>query len=128
MIRDSRRDGAMPKPSSRRSTNRGRLFWGLFLIPLGAIPLLVRANAIDVGSAGQAWRFWPLILVAVGLALLIGRSRASIVAMALLAIVLGGIAGAVLASGPGWIAAAVGCGNERDSDSQLDRSGSFAEA
>jgi len=108
--------------------HRGLLFWGLFLIPLGVIPLLVRAHAIDLGSAGQAWRFWPLILVAVGVALLIGRSRASIVATALLAIVLGGIAGAVLASGPSWIAAAVDCGNERDPDNQLDRSGSFAQA
>jgi hypothetical protein len=108
--------------------HRGLLFWGLFLIPLGAIPLLVRANAIDLGSAGQAWRFWPLILVAVGLVLLIGRSRASIMATAILAIVLGSISGAALASGPGWIVGAIDCGNERDTDTQLDRNGTFAEA
>jgi hypothetical protein len=107
--------------------HRGLLFWGLFLIPLGAIPLLARANAIDVPAVGQAWRFWPLILVAVGLALLLGRSRASIVATVVLALVLGGIAGAALATGPGWIASAVDCGAERATDAQLDRNGTFSE-
>jgi hypothetical protein len=106
--------------------HRGLLFWGLFLIPLGAVPLLARANAIDLGAIGQAWRFWPLILVAVGLALLLGRSRASIVATVVLALVLGSIAGATLATGPGWIASAVDCGVERPTDAQLDRNGSFS--
>jgi hypothetical protein len=106
--------------------HRGLLFWGLFLIPLGAIPLLARANAIDLGGIGQAWRFWPLILVALGLAILLGRSRASIVATVVLALVLGGIAGAALAAGPGWIASAVDCGADRATDAQLDRNGTFS--
>ena len=108
--------------------HRGLLFWGLFLIPLGAIPLLARANAIDIGAIGDAWRFWPLILVAVGLALLLGRSRASILATVVLALVLGSIAGATLAAGPGWIASAVDCGAERDTDQQLNRNGTFSGA
>jgi hypothetical protein len=107
--------------------HRGLLFWGLFLIPLGAFPLLDRANAIDLAGIGQAWRFWPLILVAVGLAILLGRSRASIVATVILALVLGSIAGVTLATGPGWIASAVDCGAERPTDAQLDRNGTFTE-
>jgi hypothetical protein len=107
--------------------HRGLLFWGLFLIPLGTIPLLARANVIDVTSIGQAWRFWPLILVGVGLALLLGRSRASILATVVLGLVLGSIAGATLTAGPGWIASAVDCGAQRETDAQLDRTGTFSE-
>lgn len=107
--------------------HRGLLFWGLFLIPLGAIPLLARADLIDVRAIGQAWRFWPLILVGIGLAILLGRGRASIVATVVLALVLGGIAGATLAAGPGWIASAVDCGPERTTDSQLDQNGTFSQ-
>ena len=107
--------------------HRGLLFWGLLLIPLGVIPLLARANAIDLESLGQAWRFWPLILVVVGLALVLGRSRASVIVTVALALVLGSIAGATLAAGPGWIASAVDCGGERDTDAQLDRNGTFFE-
>ena len=107
--------------------HRGLLFWGLFLIPLGAIPLLARANAINVDALGQVWRFWPLILVAIGLALVLGRSRASILVTIALALTLGGIAGATLAAGPGWIASAVDCGGEQATDAQLDRTGTFFE-
>jgi hypothetical protein len=106
--------------------HRGLLFWGLFLIPLGTIPLLARANVIDVARIGEAWRFWPLILVGVGLAILLGRSRASIVVTVVLALVLGGVAGATLAAGPAWIGSAVDCGAERATDAQLDRNGTFS--
>jgi hypothetical protein len=105
--------------------HRGLLFWGLFLIPLGAIPLLARAGALDLAIAGQAWRFWPLILVAIGLAILVGRTRASLAAVAVLALALGSIAGAGLASGTGFLSAAIDCGAERDTDARLDRNGSF---
>jgi hypothetical protein len=105
--------------------HRGLLFWGLFLIPIGAIPLLVRAHVIDLPAVGTAWRFWPLILVAVGLALVLGRSRASVIGTAVLALVLGSIAGAALAAGPGVIATALDCGADRATDVKLDRTGTF---
>ena len=33
---------------------RGLLFWGLFLIPLGVIPLLAREGVIDLSGIGEA--------------------------------------------------------------------------
>lgn len=33
---------------------RGLLFWGLFLIPLGGIPLLARAGTIDAARFADA--------------------------------------------------------------------------
>jgi hypothetical protein len=78
---------------------RGPLFWGLLLIPLGAIPLLVRAGILDVPWFSDIGRFWPLILVGIGLAILLGRSRASLVVTAVVALVLGTLGGAALATG-----------------------------
>jgi hypothetical protein len=81
---------------------RGPLFWGLLLIPLGAIPLLERAGIIDAAAFVDAWRFWPLILVGVGLAILLGNRRAGLAATVTLALVLGVVGGGALASGVPW--------------------------
>lgn len=78
---------------------RGPLFWGLLLIPLGAIPLLVRAGSLDATQFRDIGRFWPLVLVGIGLAILLGRGRASIVGTAVVALTLGTLGGAGLASG-----------------------------
>ncbi|HEX5824732.1 MAG TPA: hypothetical protein VFY18_09775 [Candidatus Limnocylindrales bacterium] len=105
---------------------RGLLFWGLFLIPLGALPLLVRAGALDGNRLVDAWRLWPLILVGVGLAILVGRTRVAIVGTMAIALVLGTMGGAALASGSLWIGALGDCGVASGPEAQhLDRSGTF---
>lgn len=78
---------------------RGPLFWGLLLIPLGAIPLLVRAGALDAAAFSDVGRFWPLILVGLGLAILLGRGRASIAGTVVVALTIGLLGGAALATG-----------------------------
>jgi hypothetical protein len=106
---------------------RGLLFWGFFLIPLGALPLLVRAGALDGNRLVDAWRLWPLILVGVGLALLVGRTRAAVVGTMVIALVLGTIGGAALASGSVWVGGVTECGVASGAATQrLDRSGTFA--
>ena len=67
----------------------GLLFWGLFFILLGGLPLLVRAGALDPNAFSEAWRLWPLLLVAFGVALIFGRSRAGILATVVAAVALG---------------------------------------
>jgi hypothetical protein len=81
---------------------RGLLFWGFFLIPLGALPLLVRAGVLDSASFAQGWRLWPLILVAIGIAIVVGRSRLAALGTATVALVLGLAVGGALASGNFW--------------------------
>ena len=81
----------------------GRLFWGLVLIPLGAIPLLVRADAIDGARLTDAWKLWPLVLVGIGLALLVRRGRSGLIVIVVTALALGTLGGAALASGNGWL-------------------------
>jgi hypothetical protein len=104
---------------------RGPLFWGLFLIPLGAIPLLVRAGVIEGDVFAQAWRFWPLILVALGLALLLGRSQAGVLGTSIVALVLGIAVGGALATGTPWIADVTHCDAVGSADQRLDQTGSF---
>jgi hypothetical protein len=104
---------------------RGLLCWGLFLIPLGAVPLLVRAGAVDAASLAGAWRLWPIILIALGLALVAGRSQVAVIGTAVTAIILGVAAGGALATGNPWFGVLGDCATGRNTTSQLDQSGSF---
>ena len=88
---------------------RGLLFWGLLLIPLGGIPLLVRAGGVDADWLVEAWRLWPLVLIGAGVAVLIGRTRASVVGTAVIALTIGSIGGAVIAAPDNLIGAVTDC-------------------
>ncbi len=106
----------------------GLLFWGLFFILLGGLPLLVRAGAIDPNAFSEAWRLWPLLLVAFGLALIFGRSQAGIIATVLAAVALGIAAGGILASGTMWIGNVGGCGALGSGTSQrFEDDGTFSQ-
>jgi hypothetical protein len=104
---------------------RGLLFWGCFLIPLGALPLLVRAGVLDAGTIAGAWRLWPLILVAIGIAIVLGRSRAAALGTVAVAAFLGVIAGATLASGSWWFGALGDCVGDNAGSTHLSRNGAF---
>lgn len=88
----------------------GLLFWGLFFLLLGGIPLLVRAGALDANVLADAWRLWPLLLVALGISLILGRTSFGLLGTAIAAIVLGIAAGGALASGTNFIGNVGGCG------------------
>jgi hypothetical protein len=104
---------------------RGLLFAGLFLIPLGGMTLLVRAGVIDASSLVDVWKFWPLILIGFGIALLLGRSRVASVGTAIAALVLGVLVGGVVASGTLWIGSFADCGSTGNDTQHLDKSGTF---
>ncbi|HEX7471981.1 MAG TPA: hypothetical protein VF323_02785 [Candidatus Limnocylindrales bacterium] len=105
---------------------RDLLFSGLFLIPVGAITLLVLAGAIDAHTLLDAWRLWPLILVGFGIVLLLGRHRAASLGTAVTALVIGVIAGSALASGTIWIGDITECGSGGVAGQHVDRTGTFA--
>jgi hypothetical protein len=52
--------------------SNGRLFWGTFLLSTGILVLLDRLGWFSVGMSG-AWRLWPVVLLLLGIALLVGR-------------------------------------------------------
>ncbi len=108
---------------------RGLVFWGLLLLPLGGIPLLARAGVLPSEVISDAWRLWPLVLVAFGLLLLVGRTRASLAATVIVALVIGSIAGAAFAAGPPWIGSVANCGFVQSGPTlQTERSGVIAAA
>ncbi len=104
---------------------RGLLFWGLFLIPLGAVPLLVRAGVVDAATVARAWRLWPVILIALGLAIVAGRSQLAVIGTAVTAVILGLAAGGALATGSPWFGVLGDCANGRDVTSHEDQTGTF---
>lgn len=104
---------------------RGFLFWGLFLIPLGAVPLFAQAGVIEADSFSDIWRWWPLLLIGLGVALLLGRGQASLIGTAVIALVLGTLGGSFLASGNIWVGSLSACGPGGDT-TVLDRDGTFS--
>jgi hypothetical protein len=105
----------------------GLLFWGIFFLLLGGIPLLVRAGVLDANLLADAWRLWPLLLVALGVALILGRSSVGILGTALAAVVLGIAAGGALASGTGFIGNVGGCGPfGSDADQRFEDAGTYS--
>jgi len=44
----------------------GSVFWGLFLMGLGALFLLANFDVIDYGSI---WKYWPILIIVIGVKL-----------------------------------------------------------
>lgn len=102
--------------------NHGLLFWGLGLLTAGLVALAVQQNVLDRDVMANAWRLWPLILVAIGLSLILSRTGYALVGTAVSAIVIGAIVGTAIVVGP---AAAISCASGDDPSALTDHGGSF---
>jgi hypothetical protein len=85
--------------------NRGLLFWGVALVVAGVVALAVGQGWIDRQAMLELWRLWPLILVALGVAIVLSRTPLAALGILVAALVVGAAAGAALALGPGVVAA-----------------------
>ena len=103
--------------------HRSRLNWGVFLIVLAAVPLVVGTGYLDAASAGSLLRFWPLILIAIGLGLVLRFTPFHVLGGVLAAGTLGLLAGALLAGGVSSIGGA--CLGNGDGGTLESRSGPF---
>jgi hypothetical protein len=65
----------------------GRVFWGVFLLTLGGAFLLERIGIMTL-QWHHAWRFWPVVLIAWGVAVLFGGRVVKTVAVVIAALVL----------------------------------------
>lgn len=81
--------------------NRGLLFWGLALVTAGATALAVQQGIVDRDVVAEAWRLWPVILIAIGLSIVLARTPFSILGTVLAALILGVAGGALVTIGPG---------------------------
>jgi len=90
-------DGVARASMSIMRIDRGYLFWGIFFVLLGLIPLADREGWLQVGGLGDAGRLWPLIIIGIGLVIVFSRTRLALVATTIAALVLGTLAGTALA-------------------------------
>ncbi|MFI5226318.1 MAG: hypothetical protein ACHQ3P_06545 [Candidatus Limnocylindrales bacterium] len=83
--------------------DRRFLGWGVFLVALGGVPLLVQVGALDASTVAQLWRFWPILLIAGGLGILLSRTSLAGLGGVLAAGTFGLMLGGLLAAGSGGI-------------------------
>ncbi len=100
--------------------NRARLNWGVFLIVLAGVPLAYNQGAISMDAVQQLWRFWPLVLVGIGLGFVLSRTPAAFIGGLTVAACLGLVFGGLLTVGP-----EVGCGPNKGPTHSFSRSGTL---
>jgi hypothetical protein len=92
--------------------DRAFLWWGLFFIALGAVPLAVDLGWVSADAVHDLWRLWPLILVGIGVGLLLRRSQLALIGTVLTSLTFGLALGGVAAgTGVGGMPIFFGCGS-----------------
>ncbi len=64
----------------------GAPIWGIFLLFLGVVFLLQTLNVLPWGLWGTLWRFWPVLIIIIGLGILLHRYNVWLVSLLILAI------------------------------------------
>jgi hypothetical protein len=80
--------------------NRRFLYWGILLVALGGVLVAADLGAVDTPTLADALRLWPLAVVAIGLSLLLRKTRWSLAGLMLAAALPGLVLGAALAVAP----------------------------
>lgn len=91
--------------------DRRLLGWGIFFILLGAVPLAVRANAVDPDLVGRWPTLWPFLLIGWGLGLVFRASPVAWVGGAIVAMTFGLMGGGAIATGFAGVPAFSNCGS-----------------
>ena len=104
--------------------DRRLLGWGLFLIIVGAIPLLVRGGYLDADLVGDWPSLWPVLLIGWGLGLVLRRTPGELLGSAISVAVLGLMVGGLIATGFGGFPA-VGCRGDANGGSSFSRTGTL---
>ncbi len=94
--------------------DRSFLGWGLFFILVGAVPLAARAGYVSAAQLDDLWRFWPLVVVAAGIGIILQRTPLDWVGGLLSSVLFGLFVGGLVAGGLGGFAGLPGtfCGGE----------------
>jgi LiaF transmembrane domain len=106
--------------------DRRFLNWGVFFILLGAVPLAVGQGWVDPGTFGGFWRFWPLILIGIGVGILLRRTALHFLGGLVVAAAFGLMFGSLLAGGVnGDFAVGFGCGSGRSGTAFASQNGTL---
>ena len=80
--------------------NRRFLYWGVFLVAIGGVLVAADVTGFDAGAVGDALRLWPLAVIAIGLGLVLRRTRFAVAGGMLAAAVPGLVLGGAFALAP----------------------------
>jgi hypothetical protein len=106
--------------------NRGLLFWGLAFLSAGVAALAIQQGLVARDEIAGAWRLWPLVLIALGIALIASRTPLAFLGTALAAVIIGVIAGTAIAFGPGL---AISCSRSTPTGGALaSQTGTFGQS
>ena len=100
------------------------LGWGIFFVLVGVVPLAVQGGYLLPSQVDEWWRFWPLLLIGAGLALILRRTALEPIGGLLVAGTFGLMVGAGLSAGIGGFTGSV-CG-AGDSTAFSTTTGTFA--
>lgn len=95
------------------------------LIGLGIIFLLNSLDILPWGVWGTLWRFWPVILILIGIEIVLGRTRAGwVISLAVAVVLVAVLVGlAVAASQAGWVPSLVEIGQAQAGSVDKDLAG-----
>jgi hypothetical protein len=102
--------------------NRKFLYWGVFLVAVGAVLVAADVNGVDETSLADWLRLWPLAVVAIGVGIVLRRTRFNVAGGMLAAAVPGLVLGGAFALGP---RIAVDCGAHGEPSTFITRDGTF---
>ena len=83
--------------------NHRFLYWGIFFVAIGGILVASDLRAVDTPTLTDVLRLWPLALVAIGLSIVLRRTRLSLPGLMLAAAVPGLVVGGALAVAPRFV-------------------------
>ena len=106
--------------------DRRLLGWGVFFIVLGAVPLAVRANAVDPDLVRRWPTLWPVLLIGWGIGLVLRGTPGHWLGGAVTAITFGLMGGGAIATGFGGMPAFAGCGSGGNGTAFQAQQGTFA--
>ena len=82
------------------NVNRRWLYGGVFLIALGTVLLAAQGEAVDGDVVAQALSLWPVLVIALGIGLLLRRTRFSVAGGMLAAAMPGLLLGGLIVAAP----------------------------
>jgi hypothetical protein len=104
--------------------NRGLVFWGIALVTAGLVALAIQTGIIPEETARQAWGWWPVVLIVLGIAVIAGRSPFAMLTSIVAGLVVGSLVGTLVAGWPDGLS--IGCGGQ--TDDQIAADGAFEAA
>jgi hypothetical protein len=107
------------------AVNRRLLYWGVFFVVLGAVLLVAQNAAVDGEDVAAALRLWPVLVIALGVGVLLRRTRFNVAGGMLAAAVPGLVLGGMLVAAPVAVAEVGPACDDVQPTSLASREGSF---